>query len=455
MPNVLEKICLDKAEELKLQKETFKLESFIDQLTPSDRSLYDALKARQPGFILECKKASPSKGLIREVFDLDEIVSAYKNYASGISVLTDKKYFQGDHEYLKYVRSQVKQPCLCKDFFIDPYQVYLARYYDADAILLMLSVLNDEQYKELAALAEQYQLDILTEVSNQVELDRAIALGAKIIGINNRNLRDLSTDLQTTRELAPKIPKDRIIISESGIYTHDHVSELSRYANAFLVGSSLMAQADLPAAVHKLVVGENKVCGLTRSQDAAAAKAAGAVYGGLIFAEKSPRFVTLQQAQAICQAVDLNYVGVFVNAPIATVVNNAKQLNLAAVQLHGQETPAYISELKSVLPDTCQIWKAFNPEQETPPQAPEVSRWLLDSGSKQQPGGTGHPLNWDTLDNAKIPQPFMLAGGINPENVAAAKQTGAIGLDINSGAESAPGIKDSDKLKRIFSQLGC
>ena len=151
------------------------------------------------------KKASPSKGLIRENFDLDEIIQAYSPYAACISVLTDEKYFQGKFEYLEYVRSRVTQPVINKDFFIDPYQIYLARYHNADAVLLMLSVLDDTQYTELAALAEQYQLDVLTEVSNEPEVLRACALKAKIIGINNRNLRDLSTDLATTERLVPLV----------------------------------------------------------------------------------------------------------------------------------------------------------------------------------------------------------------------------------------------------------
>lgn len=453
MPNVLEKICLDKAEELISQKETLKLETFIDQLRPSDRSLYASLKSVHPAFILECKKASPSKGLIREDFNLDEIIEAYQNYASGVSVLTDKKYFQGDHAYLKYVRSKLSQPCLCKDFFIDPYQVYLARYYDADAILLMLSVLDDQQYQELAEIAQRYQLDILTEVSNQEELARAIRLDAKIIGINNRDLRDLSTNLQTTRDLAVKIPADRIIISESGIYTHAHVSELSQYADAFLVGSSLMAQSDLKAAVHQLVIGENKVCGLTRAQDAAAAKNAGAIYGGLIFAEKSPRYVSLEQAKSVQQGAELQYVGVFVNAPAEQVSQTAQQLNLAAVQLHGHESAEYISNLRQQLISTCQIWKAYNPHKSQAVKSDLVDRWLIDSGSQQQPGGTGIALDWQGLDFSQIPQPFMLAGGINQTNAKQANGYGASGLDINSGAETQPGIKDSEKLNAIFVQL--
>ena len=189
---------------------------------------------------------------------------------------------------------------LNKDFFIDPYQVYLARYYNADAILLMLSVLDDEQYQLLAGIAQEYQLNILTEVSNQEELDRAIALDAKLIGINNRNLRDLSTDIARTFDYAPHIPNDRIVISESGIYTNAQARELAPAVDGFLVGSSVMAQADIDLACRKLIYGEHKICGLSQAEHAQAAIQAGAVYGGLIFVEKSPRNVDEMQSKSYC-----------------------------------------------------------------------------------------------------------------------------------------------------------
>jgi indole-3-glycerol phosphate synthase/phosphoribosylanthranilate isomerase len=143
MANVLEKIVLDKKQEIAKRKVDLPLANFINGLIPSDRSFYDALAKPNAGFILECKKASPSKGLIRENFDLDEIIQAYKPYAACISVLTDEKYFQGKFEYLEYVRSRVTQPVINKDFFVESYQIHLARYHNADAVLLMLSVMNN------------------------------------------------------------------------------------------------------------------------------------------------------------------------------------------------------------------------------------------------------------------------------------------------------------------------
>jgi len=207
MANILEKIVADKRIEIASLKVAKPLKTFINELTPTSKDMYAALRRSkdkpEAGFILECKKASPSKGLIRPDFDVKAICQTYDKYAAAISVLTDDKYFQGNFDYLKLVTETVSCPVLNKDFFVEPYQVYLARYYGADAILLMLSVLSDEEYIELSAVAERYNLAILTEISTEQERDRAIKLNAKMIGINNRNLRDLSTDIARTFEYAP------------------------------------------------------------------------------------------------------------------------------------------------------------------------------------------------------------------------------------------------------------
>ena len=305
MANILEQIVADKRVEIDALKKAKPLASFVDELTPTTKDMYAALKRTknkpEAGFILECKKASPSKGLIRPDFDVKTICQTYDKYAAAISVLTDEKYFQGNFDYLKLVTETVKCPVLNKDFFIDTYQVHLARRYGADAILLMLSVLSDDEYLELAKVAEQYNLAILTEISNEEERDRAITLNAKMIGINNRNLRDLSTDITRTFDFAPTLPDDRIIISESGIYNNAQVRELAPAVDGFLVGSSLMAMDnnvynDIDLACRKLILGNNKVCGLTAPEYAIAAAESGARFGGLIFAEKSPRCIKIGRA---------------------------------------------------------------------------------------------------------------------------------------------------------------
>lgn len=468
MANILEKIVNDKRIEIDTLKLEKPLASFIDQLVPTQKDMYAALTRTKDkshaGFILECKKASPSKGLIRPDFDVEAICKTYDKYAAAISVLTDEKYFQGNFDYLKTVTDSVSCPVLNKDFFIDSYQVHLARYYGADAILLMLSVLSDEEYLELAKVAEQYNLAILTEISTEEERDRAIKLNAKMIGINNRNLRDLSTDIARTFDFAPTLPDDRIIISESGIYTNAQVRELAPAVDGFLVGSSLMAPdnnpyQDIDLACRKLIFGNNKVCGLTDAKYANAAANAGARFGGLIFAEKSPRFVNKTQAQLIIQAdKKLEYVGVFVNQKRSEIIDLVKTLNLSAVQLHGSEDEQYIEALKAELAQNdcsfCQVWQASPVLEQVPLLNSNVKQHVLDGQSP----GSGQAFDWQVLNESEQDlSTSFLAGGLNNDNIAEALATlthlDLFGLDLNSGVETSPGIKSSEKLTQVFSQI--
>ena len=459
MSNILEQIVANRRIEIAELKKELPLASFIDELTPSTKDMYMALTrtTAKPyaGFILECKKASPSKGLIRADFNVTEIAAIYDNYAAAISVLTEHKYFQGDFSFLKTVSDLVKCPVLNKDFFFDVYQVYLARYYGADAILLMLSVLDDAQYHELATVAQSLNLAILTEVSNEEERDRAIALNAKLIGINNRNLRDLSTDISRTYDLAPTIPADRIVISESGIYNNAQVRELAPAVDGFLVGSSVMAEEDIDLACRQLIFGHNKVCGLTSPEHASFAIDAGAEFGGLIFAKKSPRFIEKAQAKAIVSGYpSLKYVGVFVNHSQQEVIELANELKLSAVQLHGQESQEYIDSLREKLADNCQIFKALAVDQTVPLLPINVNHIVLDGKS----AGSGQAFNWQALaDSEQDLSRCFLAGGLQLNNITQAcaqlSNQKLFGLDINSGVESSPGIKCREKLQQVFAQI--
>ncbi|SFT70099.1 indole-3-glycerol phosphate synthase [Kosakonia arachidis] len=449
MQTVLAKIVADKALWVAARKKQQPLDSFQNDVVPSTRSFYDALQGTRTAFILECKKASPSKGVIRDDFDPARIAGIYKHHASAISVLTDEKYFQGSFDFLPIVSAIAPQPILCKDFIIDPYQIYLARHYQADACLLMLSVLDDEQYRQLAAVAHSLKMGVLTEVSNEEELQRAVALKAKVVGINNRDLRDLSIDLNRTRQLAPRLGNGVTVISESGINTYAQVRELSHFANGFLIGSALMSHDDLDAAVKRVLLGENKVCGLTRAEDARAAHDAGAIYGGLIFVASSPRAVSDEQAQAVMQGAPLHYVGVFRNATVEDVVAKAKTLALSAVQLHGSEDQAYIDALRAVLPAGTKIWKALSVSDTLPPRhLQQVDKYVFDNGQ----GGSGQSFDWSLLAGEPLDN-VLLAGGLSADNCVQAAKTGCAGLDFNSGVESEPGIKDASKLASVFRTL--
>ncbi|NMH58870.1 bifunctional indole-3-glycerol-phosphate synthase TrpC/phosphoribosylanthranilate isomerase TrpF [Alteromonas ponticola] len=462
MPNILETIVDNKRKELALKKRDLDIEQIKSTLVPSERSLFDALKSSPASFILECKKASPSKGLIREPFDLDEILDAYEPYANAISVLTDEKFFQGKYEYLGHVTSRVSVPVINKDFFIDEMQVYLARYYQADAILLMLSVLSDNEYRQLAKAAEALNLDILTEVSNDEEMSRAIELKASIIGINNRNLRDLSTDLNTTKRLVPLLKNashEFVVVSESGIYTHQDVLSLAPYCDGFLVGSSLMAQADLPLAVRKLVFGAFKVCGITTSADAQCVFDSGATYAGLIFARQSPRCISEQQAQHITSTAPGRYVGVFTATSESDIAQKARTLSLHAVQLHFATSAEFRGNLKQLLPETCEIWQAVGVTDTLPDQfesimhCESIDMILLDCQVNDSFGGTGNQFNWQLINHIENKQKIILAGGISPENVKAAVATGAAIIDVNSGVEHQPGDKSTSKIEALFDSV--
>ena len=412
MQTVLAKIVADKAIWVDARKQQQPLASFQNDVQPSSRHFYDALQGTRTAFILECKKASPS--------------GVYKHYASAISVLTDEKYFQGSFDFLPIVSRIAPQPILCKDFIIDPYQIYLARYYQADACLLMLSVLDDEQYRQLSAVAHSLKMGVLTEVSNEEELERAIALGAKVVGINNRDLRDLSIDLNRTRQLAPRLGHGVTVISESGINTYGQVRELSHFANGFLIGSALMSHDDLHAAVRRVLLGENKVCGLTRAQDAKAAYEAGAIYGGLIFVP-----------------------GVFRHHDIDDVCVKVKNLALTAVQLHGNEDQTYIDTLRAALPEHVQIWKALSVGESLPARSYQhVDKYIFDNGL----GGSGQRFDWTLLGGQSLDN-VLLAGGLGADNCVEAAKTGCAGLDFNSGVESQPGIKDARLLASVFQTL--
>jgi len=454
---VLDQIVATKPQQITELKLKYPEAEILSELAPSNRSLFNALRQGPASYILECKKASPSKGLIRADFDLPLITDGYRAHASAISVLTDELYFQGNFEYVKQVRAMLEQPIICKDFFVDAYQIHLARYMGADAILLMLSVLDDAQYIALAKVAAQYSMDVLTEVSNQAELERAITLDAKIVGINNRDLRDLSINLNTTKVLAPKIPEDRVIISESGINDHQQILALAPFVDGFLVGSSLMAQADIDLACRKLIYGNTKVCGLTTPEQAQVVASAGAIYGGLIFAKKSPRYVELAQAKIIRDSAALNFIGVFVNEDIATVVQYANELNLSVIQLHGNEASDYIADLRQQLNANCQIWLAVRSDQLGELVSDDnIDRLLIDSAvtnaHSTQFGGTGHTFDWEQVPQ-QIRAKAMLAGGLSPANIKTAANSGYYGLDVNSGVESSPGVKDSDKINELMSTI--
>jgi indole-3-glycerol phosphate synthase len=253
-PDILVKILKRKHEEVESRRAIAPLQSIIDDLKRRDsdvrgfvKSIESKVTANQSAVIAEIKKASPSKGLIRENFIPADIARSYEEGgAACLSVLTDIDFFQGSDLYLQQARNACQLPVLRKDFVIDPYQIYEARLIGADAILLIVACLSDNQLSEFSALAHDLKMDVLVEVHDLEELERALKLPTRLLGINNRNLRTFETTLNTTISLLSKIPDDRIVVTESAIHLPEDVALMREHqVNAFLVGESFM-RAELP-----------------------------------------------------------------------------------------------------------------------------------------------------------------------------------------------------------------
>ncbi|MEN0104936.1 MAG: indole-3-glycerol phosphate synthase TrpC [Pseudomonas sp.] len=267
VPTVLEKILARKAEEVAARKAVVSLAEVEREARAADaprgfaEALLAAAKNKQPGVIAEVKKASPSKGVLRENFDPVEIAQSYEaGGAACLSVLTDIDFFQGADHYLQLARGACSLPVIRKDFMIDPYQIIEARALGADCILLIVSALDDVQMAELAAAAKSVNLDVLVEVHDGDELDRALTvLDTPLVGINNRNLHTFEVSLETTLDLLPRIPRDRMVVTESGIMNRADV-ELMEISNVygFLVGEAFMRAANPGLELQRLFFPERK-----------------------------------------------------------------------------------------------------------------------------------------------------------------------------------------------------
>ncbi len=256
MSNVLKQICNDKRADVGIKKSLRDLNEIKDlaQSHPPARGFIKALQDKETALITEVKKASPSKGIIREDFDPVNIARIYEeNGAACLSVLTEKKYFQGHDEYFIAIRNNVAIPMLRKDFMVDVYQIYESRAMGADSILIIMAALNDDEAAQFYETATALGMDSLFEVHDEDELNRALSLKPKMVGVNNRNLKTLDVDLETGLALARQIPDHILKVAESGLYGRDDLATFKAVGyGAFLIGESLMREDDIGAAVQRL-----------------------------------------------------------------------------------------------------------------------------------------------------------------------------------------------------------
>lgn len=429
-----------------------------------------ALRQQDFNFICEVKKASPSKGIIAEHFPYLDIAKEYEVAgAAAISVLTEPGFFKGDKKYLQEIASTVKIPVLRKDFIIDEYQIYQAKVWGASAILLICACLDVPTLTKFRELADSLGLSSLVEAHDEHEVQMAINCGARIIGVNNRNLKDFTVDVQNSVRLRNLVQDDVIFVSESGLETPEDIQVLrDNNIGVALMGETFMRS---PNKVEKLAylygstyyTPKVKMCGISKVETIPAVVEAKPDYMGLVFAP-SKRQVTVDQAKTLVEELHKQYtkrynngaeqsnndeiktVGVFVNETLDNLVSIATEANLDVVQLHGDEDEAFIQSLKERT--NVEVWKAVQIRSAADAEAWIDSRadmLLFDAYHKDERGGTGEVFDWSCLD--EFERPFMLAGGIDSTNVARAIRTvRPYGIDISSGIET-DGVKDDEKIK--------
>ena len=429
-----------------------------------------ALRQQDFNFICEVKKASPSKGIIAEDFPYLDIAKEYEVAgAAAISVLTEPDFFKGDKKYLQEIASTVKIPVLRKDFIIDEYQIYQAKVWGASAILLICACLDMPTLTKFRELADSLGLSSLVEAHDENEVQMAIDCGARIIGVNNRNLKDFTVDVQNSVRLRNLVQDDVIFVSESGLETPEDIQVLrDNNIGVALMGETFMRS---PNKVEKLAylygptyyTPKVKMCGISKVETIPAVVEAKPDYMGLVFAP-SKRQVTVDQAKTLVEELHKQYtkrynngaeqsnndeiktVGIFVNETLDNLVTIATEVNLDAVQLHGDEDEAFIQSLKGRT--NVEVWKAVQIRSAADAEAwidSSADMLLFDAYHKDERGGTGEVFDWSCLD--EFERPFMLAGGIDSTNVARAIRTvRPYGIDISSGIET-DGVKDDEKIK--------
>ncbi len=414
-----------------------------------------ALKATAAGaaVIAEVKASSPSAGVIVSNPDVAGIAAEYaRGGAAAISIVAEPDFFGGSTDWLGEASRASGLPVLMKHFVVDPRQALDGIAAGADAVLLLASLLPTERLRSLITTIELLGRDALVEVHDAAELESALAAGATLVGINNRDLRTFEVDLSTAETLARKVPDHVVRVAESGIRSAADAARMkSAGFDGVLVGEHLLRQRDRAAAVRTLLGAPAvKICGITSAEDAAGAIEAGAGFIGLVFARLSPRGVTPRAAEEIVRAARAasprtRLVGVFRDQRLAEVRSIAEQLDLDLVQLHGSEPASHIG--RTGRPTIRAV--AMPADAQRLIAAKSASWTLLDA---PRPGG-GESFDWSLVAAGPRPRRMFLAGGLTPETVREAiARVRPDAVDVSTGVEERPGKKSVAKMRRFVEE---
>ena len=466
----------------------------------------EALRSGELSFICEVKRASPSKGLIAPDFPYVDIAREYEAAgADAISVLTEPYWFKGDIEYLKAIRREVSIPILRKDFTVDSYMIYQAKEAGADAVLLICSILCEKELRDYLELADRLGLSAVVEAHDADEIAMAARCGARIIGVNNRNLGDFSVDMENSGRLRELVPTGTIFISESGVKEREDIIAAERmHADAVLIGEALMKAKDkkrklceLRGRISEAVADENgqktdRMCeisderaielpekteqqsvdetdetknGNSLEEEIEWANELMPDYVGFVFAP-TKRQVTTEQAEKLRKLLDVKIpaVGVFVNEDEARIVDLMKRGVIDIAQLHGDEDDEEICRIHRLTgkPVIKAIVMRSEKDRDKWREYPHADLLLLDAGR-----GSGNTFDWSLAKD--VEKPFLLAGGLNSENVEEAisqiqstrysekgypdKQSFFIGVDVSSGVENTGGGKNYSKMRLFIDKV--
>jgi indole-3-glycerol phosphate synthase/phosphoribosylanthranilate isomerase len=420
---------------------------------PADGRRFESALRSAPAVIAEIKHRSPSAGeILPEASSRIEAVAGdyRRGGAAALSIVVEQDFFGGDPDWLPRAKEASGLPVLMKDFVVDERQIDFAASIGADAILLIVAALGPAELARLHRHAAERGLAVLVEAHDEEEVGKAVEAGARIVGVNARDLRTFRVDLDRLARMGGAMPHDVIRVAESGIGSAVDVMRLSASGyGAFLVGESLLRSGDAARGVRRLRgegTVEVKVCGVTRKEDLDACREEGVDHVGLNFSPLSPRRVSVRDGASLRSAARgfSRVVAVFAGNGPREIVETIEAIRPDVIQM----TDPASGDLAREWP--VPVWQAVPvTDRIVVPDWP-AERFVFDTGGKGKPGGTGETFDWRHFQGARPSRPFLLAGGLRPENAAeAVRLVRPGGLDVASGVESAPGIKDREKIRRF------